>query len=79
MTDLGTCRDLVDFAVPRGAGDLDSATVRRLIGFDTDRDPLRLTERYGSSENDAGEFCPGPHRFDINMQDCAFTRLEAWL
>jgi dienelactone hydrolase len=39
----------------------------------------RLTERYGSSENYVGEFYPGPHRFDINMQDSAFARLEAWL
>lgn len=39
----------------------------------------RLTERYGSSDTYVGEFYPGPHRFDIHMQDSAFARLEEWL
>jgi len=39
----------------------------------------RLTERYGLSDTYAGEFYPGPHRFDIRMQESAFDRLEAWL
>ncbi len=42
----------------------------------------RLTERYaraGAPEAYAGEFYPGPHRFDVQMQDSAFIRLDRWL
>ena len=42
----------------------------------------RLTERYeraGSPRSYLGEFYPGPHRFDVAMQESAFTRLGQWL
>jgi dienelactone hydrolase len=41
-----------------------------------------LTERYeqaGAAEAYIGEFYPGPHRFDMQMQDSAFSRLALWL
>jgi dienelactone hydrolase len=42
----------------------------------------QLTRRYeqaGAAEAYVGEFNPGPHRFDAQMQDSAFTRLARWL
>ncbi|HLU33357.1 MAG TPA: hypothetical protein VKZ74_04960 [Natronosporangium sp.] len=42
----------------------------------------RLAERYaraGAPHAYIGEFYPGPHRFDLGMQDRAFTRLGQWL
>jgi hypothetical protein len=59
----------------------------------TDEDPLfsleevmiavdRLREVYrkaGSSENFAFSLHPGPHKFDLAMQNQAFDWLERWL
>jgi hypothetical protein len=36
----------------------------------------RLTALYGDSGAYAGEFYPGPHRFDRQMQDSAFGWLD---
>ncbi len=42
----------------------------------------RLTHRYTDSGNPEaydGQFYPGPHKFDIEMQEAAFDWLEKWL
>ena len=64
MTDrfahLGPYSELVDVAkelVDRPAGDLDAAAVRRLLGFDTDRDPVdaRVDARWSRDGVDGEE------------------------
>jgi hypothetical protein len=39
----------------------------------------RAYQRAGGESAYVGEFYPGPHRFDIAMQEAAFDRLERWL
>jgi hypothetical protein len=42
----------------------------------------RLTEQYeraGTPDAYIGKFIPGPHRFDVSMQDRAFIQLGQWL
>jgi dienelactone hydrolase len=39
----------------------------------------RRYELAGSAEAYVGQFYPGPHRFDIQMQEAAFARLAEWL
>jgi dienelactone hydrolase len=42
----------------------------------------RLRERYrraGAADHYVGQFYPGPHRFDLAMQEAAFAQLRTWL
>ena len=39
----------------------------------------RLYGEAGAAGAYLGQFYPGPHRFDLEMQEAAFTQLAEWL
>ncbi len=38
-----------------------------------------LYENAGARDAYVGQFFPGPHRFDVAMQEAAFEQLDRWL
>jgi len=46
---------------------------------DADRKIFQIYLKMGCSNNYAGKFYAGPHKFDVEMQKAAFEWLEKWL